>query len=839
MLSEVQNRRRAHQTHPNFKFDFAHYHFVEVQNSAGKIDQALDLWSASVMEYGGDALWKDSAELYATIDAIQHGDSPWKVYKIRYKGPRPPGTPPKWMTETYELCTRDSCQVLHHQLSTAEFKDKVNVAPYRQVNGEGVRTWSNLMSADWAWKQADTIAEDESTHSAMFVPVVAGSDKTTVSVATGHQEYHPVYMSPGNLTNVARRAHGNALLPVAFLPIPKTSKKHQKTAKYQKFCHQMYHACLARVFEPLKAGMTTPEVVRCPDGHFRRAVYGLGPYIADYPEQVWLASIVQGWCPKCDAPPDHLDRPNSHRRTHGKTDFLISAWDPGTLWSDFGIRADVVPFTHRFPRADIHELLTPDLLHQVIKGTFKDHIIMWINQYLVEEYGEACAHEIIADIDHRISAVPPFPGLRRFQDGRDFTQWTGDDSKALMKVYLAAIAGHVPSEMVKCLAAFLDFCYIVRCNAITAEDLVELQRTLDCFHTHREVFIGTAGVTGEHISLPRQHSLMHYICCIILFGSPNGLCSSITESKHIKAVKEPWRQSSRFKALKQMLVTISRMDKLSAASRAHTKLGMMDGTTSSYTAMIQRGEKPQPRTAAADEEEDDDDDNGPVPGPKSLSSIELARSPARGYPCRAEALANHIGEPRFVELLQRFLYEQVNPNMATLPEDVPLNECPSFVGSISVFHSAIARFYAPSDLCGAGGMYCERIRSNPNWRREYAHYDTMFVETNSELDGMPGMAIGRAHLFFSFKFRGKQYSFPYNEPDEDTGMWVVRPEFQGNGCRTLSIIPLDCVARAAHLLPIYGSSFLPEDFHFADSLDVFLTYFVNPYIDHHSNEFLK
>ena len=33
-----------------------------------------------------------------------------------------------------------------------------------------------------------------------------------------------------------------------------------------------------------------------------------------------------------------------------------------------------------------------------------------------------------------IAAAPPFPGLRRFPDGRGFTQWTGDDSKALMKV---------------------------------------------------------------------------------------------------------------------------------------------------------------------------------------------------------------------------------------------------------------------------------------------------------------------------------------------------------------------------------------------------------------------
>jgi hypothetical protein len=149
----------------------------------------------------------------------------------------------------------------------------------------------------------------------MFVPVVAGSDKTTVSVATGHQEYHPVYMSPGNLTNIARRSHGNAVIPIAFLPIPKSmhtlscfslitdicftaSKKHRKNVHFQTFCRKLYHACLGIVFRPLKKGMTTPEVVKCPDGHFRRAVYGLGPYIADYPEQVWLSGIVQGWCPK-------------------------------------------------------------------------------------------------------------------------------------------------------------------------------------------------------------------------------------------------------------------------------------------------------------------------------------------------------------------------------------------------------------------------------------------------------------------------------------------------------------------------------------------------------------
>ena len=56
----------------------------------------------------------------------------------------------------------------------------------------------------------------------MLVLVIAGSDKTTVSVATGHQEYHPVYILPGIISNTAHRGHGNGVLPVAFLPIPKS-----------------------------------------------------------------------------------------------------------------------------------------------------------------------------------------------------------------------------------------------------------------------------------------------------------------------------------------------------------------------------------------------------------------------------------------------------------------------------------------------------------------------------------------------------------------------------------------------------------------------------------------
>ncbi|KAJ7102682.1 hypothetical protein C8R43DRAFT_1092270 [Mycena crocata] len=777
------------------EFDFANFHFVEAQSSEGQINTALDLWTAQVLRHNETAPWKRAKDLYKTIDAIQHGDAPWKVYKLQYTGPKPAGLPPKWMTEEYELCARDCRTLLHHQLATPDFKDKINYAPYRQFDACGRRVWSNLMSGDWAWKQADLISVNKSTHGAVYVPVVAGSDKTTVSVATGHQEYHPVYVSPGVITGIARRAHGNGVLPGAFLPIPKTTKKHQKTPAYQHFVRQMYHACLVHVFEPLKVAMETPEVVRCPDGHFRRVVYGLGPYIADYPEQVWLSCIVQNWCPKCDAKPDNLDTPGALPRKDTKTEFLVTCFDPGTLWDDFGIRSDMIPFTRDFPRADIHELLSPDLLHQVIKGTFKDHLVEWVNKYLHTTHGEKKALEIIADIDHRISAVPSFPGLRRFPDGRDFSQWTGDDSKALMKVYIAAIAGHVPSKMVKCMAAFMDFCYLVRRNAINSDTLLEISDALTRFHTHRDIFIQT-GVRIS-ISLPRQHSLVHYLPSICLFGSPNGLCSSITESKHIKAVKEPWRRSSRYKVLIQMLRIICRLDKMAALLSIFAIQGMMAGSASSYEAMVLRGESPKPPGAVEDDE--DEDDHGDIPGPQSMSSIELARTREHGYLNRLNALA-----------------------------DVPLDDCPRFDGRINVHHSAIAHYYAPSDLCGAGRMHREHIRSNPRWHGTHPRWDTVLVTLDSELPGMLGRTVGRVFLFFSFTHIDTYYRcalvqwFPRYDtsPDPDTGLW------------------LDSIARGVHLLPVYGSAILPENFEYSYSLDSFRAFFFNRYADHHMHELL-
>ena len=66
------------------------------------------------------------------------------------------------------------------------------------------------------------------------------------------------------------------------------------------------------------------------------------------------------------------------------------------------------PFTTRFPRADIYELLTPDLLHQAIKGTYKDHLVTWVEDYLNLEYGRSRGSEILDEVDRRFVFILKF-----------------------------------------------------------------------------------------------------------------------------------------------------------------------------------------------------------------------------------------------------------------------------------------------------------------------------------------------------------------------------------------------------------------------------------------------
>ena len=209
----------------------------------------------------------------------------------------------------------------------------------------------------------------------------------------------------------------------------------------------------------------------------------------------------------------------------------------------------------------------------------------------------------------------------------------------------------------------------------------------------------------------------------------------------------------------------------------------------------------------------------------------------------ASELAETINQPDFVDLIRRFLQDQLSLDANTSNSSQPL---PFFNNPISVYSSSTATFYSPSDPCGTRGMCHERIRAVPVWRQSQEHYDCVLVETDPDAPGMLGLDVARVRLFFSFSYRGKFYPCVLihwffrvgDEPDEDTGMWIVERELNADGSRRAAVLHLDTIVRAAHLIGVYGESTLPNDLSPAQSLESFQSYYVNKYIDHHSFETL-
>jgi hypothetical protein len=141
-------------------------------------------------------------------------------------------------------------------------------------------------------------------------------------------------------------------------------------------------------------------------------------------------------------------------------------------------------------------------------------------------------------------------------------------------------------------------------------------------------------------------------------------------------------------------------------------------------------------------------------------------------------------------------------------------------------------------------MHRERIRAVSSWRNGPPRYDCIFVEKDANQDGFQGMHAARVLLFFGFKYRSVSYpcalvhwfSPVHDQPCQDTGMWIVEPEFLPDGSPFKAVIHLESIVRGAHLIGMAGREFLPPDFTFHDSFDAFEAFYVNKYADHHSNE---
>ena len=181
-------------------------------------------------------------------------------------------------------------------------------------------------------------------------------------------------------------------------------------------------------------------------------------------------------------------------------------------------------------------------------------------------------------------------------------------------------------------------------------------------------------------------------------------------------------------------------------------------------------------------------------------------------------------------------------HLITIVQDSPA------VSMSSTVQLAIATFHAPSDP-SSDGTRQEIIRATPSWFKGMPHYDCIFVNSNDDTNGMGGMEVACAICFFFFSFVYFGVTYPCalvqwfsrrriaEQPDDDTGMWMVSLGVDRNGDPNLAVIHIDCIFRAAHLIPIFGDSFIPDDITPHNSLDSFKGFYVNCFIDYHAFDF--
>ncbi|KDQ52143.1 hypothetical protein JAAARDRAFT_139233 [Jaapia argillacea MUCL 33604] len=140
------------------------------------------------------------------------------------------------------------------------------------------------------------------------------------------------------------------------------------------------------------------------------------------------------------------------------------------------------PFWEGFPFTDIHQSLTPDVLHQLYQGVFK-HLVTW------------CQNAMGApELDERLQRLPPTYGTRHFKNGISaLSQISGSERKDMARVLLACLVGKVPQSGIIACRALLDFIYQAQNPTHDDTTLGYMRDALNTFHTHRQIFI-TLGI---------------------------------------------------------------------------------------------------------------------------------------------------------------------------------------------------------------------------------------------------------------------------------------------------------------------------------------------------------
>ncbi|KAJ7477594.1 hypothetical protein FB451DRAFT_1032957 [Mycena latifolia] len=740
----------------------------------------------------------------------------------------------EFRTETAELWFRDPVECVKELIGNPAFRAVMDYAPTRLfVDAEGTNEiFSEMSSAGWWWKM-QTRLPDGST----CAPIILSSDKTRLSQQRGDKTAWPVYITIGNIAKDTRRkASSHATILLGYHPTPKLdcfSDASRSVAKYR-----LFHYCMGMILQSLAEAGINGVQMTCADGMLRNVHPILAAYVADYPEQCLIACCMENRCPICKVLPtergNHAPHPkrdvdetlsyiNRYEREHKDAQFKHE-------FATLGLRP-VEPFWAGLPHTDIFEAFTPDILHQLHKGAFKDHLVSWCTAVLGEK-----------EMDARFKSMPSHPDVRHFKHGISMvSQWTGGEHKEMEKVFAGLMAGHAKPAVIKTATAVIDIISLSSLESHTTRSLTAIDNALDAFHENKQIFIELGARASPHFNIPKIHSMEHYSPMLRLFGSADGFNrdrvrllrllrklsnTEAPERLHIDYAKAGYRASNKKDYIAQMTLWLQRQE-------------AVDRSTA-YLAWCK-------------------DSLGPVSGPAALPAAALAAVvlPAITY----KIAKTHPTELRKIPV--SFITDEAGINAQ------------QFLPAVATFLRKHASHYIPqpfdrfdlykrititlpsipqvSDLKRRNVVRASPpVAAVPNTRQhgERAYQDFALVRTgeaNAVTDGtaLEGLRVAQVRVLFKFPsyypapfntaepLAYVEWFTPFSRPEANSDLFVVRRSTRQQRPYA-ELIELDRIARNCFLVPRSGAGTTDRKWTSEAVTELCPSFYFNPHLDAHT-----